>query len=145
MLGEPDWKSMNFLQTFWILTGIPRRPLKVLQNSGISQAFESPRFGILQKLLLAFLEILKFLGTQFSVVPSVYVDIFWNSPIGYCVLRWTRPVTQQDRYLFYSKYNSCWSSMSIREALFMNLKFPNSVYSPDYRRNCGGGQVPILS
>ena len=58
--------------------------MKVLQNSGIPQDFES---GILHKLLLSFLEILKFLGTQFSVVNvggggGGRVDIFWNGPLG---------------------------------------------------------------
>ena len=50
------------------MTGIPRKTFEVLQNFGILQAFESARFGILQKLLLSFLEMLKFLGTQLSVV-----------------------------------------------------------------------------
>ena len=59
---------MNFSQIFGILTGIPGNSLKVLQNSGIPQDFESAGFGILHKLLLCFLEILKFLGTQFGVV-----------------------------------------------------------------------------
>ena len=40
MLGEHDWKSMNFPKIFWILTGIPRQPFKVLQNSGIRQDLE---------------------------------------------------------------------------------------------------------
>ena len=64
------------------LTGIPGKPFKVLRNSGIPQDFESAGSGILQKLQLSFLEILKFLGTQFSVVHGGGGDIFWNSPIG---------------------------------------------------------------
>ena len=64
------------------LTGIPGKPFKILQNSGIPQEFESAGFGILHKLLLSFLEILKFLGTQFSVVHRGCVDIFWNSPLS---------------------------------------------------------------
>ena len=44
-----------------------RKTVQVLQNSGIPQDFESAGFGILQKLLLSSLEILKFLGIQFSV------------------------------------------------------------------------------
>ena len=52
-----------------------------LRNSGIPQHFESDGSGILQKLQLSFLEILKFLGTQFSVVHRGCVDIFWNSPL----------------------------------------------------------------
>ena len=59
---------MNLPQIFGILTGIPGNSFKVLQNSGTSQDFESEEFGILHKLLLCFLEILKFLGTQFDVV-----------------------------------------------------------------------------
>ena len=54
---------MNFLEIFGILTGIPGNSLKVLLNSGIPQDFESVGFGILHKLLLSSLEILKFLGT----------------------------------------------------------------------------------
>ena len=41
--------------------------------------FESAGVGILQKLLLFFLEMLKLLGTQFNVVHRGCVDIFWNS------------------------------------------------------------------
>ena len=52
-----------------------------MQNSGIPQDFESAGSGILQKLQLSFLEILKFLGTQFGVVHGGGVDIFWNSPL----------------------------------------------------------------
>ena len=59
---------MNFPQFFLILTGIPGNLCKVFQNSGIPQDFESAGFGNLQKLLVSFLEILKFLGTQFSIV-----------------------------------------------------------------------------
>ena len=58
-------------------------PLKFLQNSGIPQDFESVGSGILQKLQLSFLEILKFLGTQFGVLHSWGVDIFWNSPMEF--------------------------------------------------------------
>ena len=76
MLGEPDWNSMNSPQIFGIFTGIPGNSFKVLQNSGISQDFESAGFGIVHKLLPS-LEILKFLGTQFSVVHRGGVDIFW--------------------------------------------------------------------
>ena len=67
MLSKPDWKSMSFQKSFWILTGIPRKPFKILQTSGIPQDCETAGFGILQKLLLFFLEILKFLGAQFKV------------------------------------------------------------------------------
>ena len=52
MLGENDWKSMNFPKILWISTGIPQKPSKVLHNSGIPQDPESAKFGILQKLLL---------------------------------------------------------------------------------------------
>ena len=68
MLGEYDWKSTNFPKILQILTGIPGKPFKFLRNSGIFQDFESAGSGILQKLQLSFLEILKILGTQFSVV-----------------------------------------------------------------------------
>ena len=46
-----------------IMTGIPQKPFKVLQNSGIPNDLEPARFGILQKLLLSFLKILRFLST----------------------------------------------------------------------------------
>ena len=72
---------MNFPQIIGILTGLRGNSFKVLQNSGIPQDLESAGFGILHKLLLLFLEILKFLGTQFSVVHWGGVDIFWNSPL----------------------------------------------------------------
>ena len=68
MFGDLDWNSMNFPQIFGILAGIPGNPFKVLQNSGIPEDFESAGLGILHKLLLSFLEILKFLGAQFNVV-----------------------------------------------------------------------------
>ena len=45
-----------------------RKTFKILQNSGIPQEFESAELGILDKLLLSFLEMLKFLDVQFSVV-----------------------------------------------------------------------------
>ena len=83
MLGEPDQNSKNFPKILWILNGIPGKPFKILQNSGIPQDSESAGSGITYKLLLPFLEILKFLGTQFSVVHGGGggVDIFWNSPL----------------------------------------------------------------
>ena len=55
--------------------------IQSLENCGIPQYLESATFGIQQKLLLSFLEILKFLSTQFSVVHRGGVDIFWNSPL----------------------------------------------------------------
>ena len=62
---------MNFPKFLWILTRIPRKSFKVLQNSGILQYLvELAMFGILQKLLLSLLEILKLLSTQFSVVHT---------------------------------------------------------------------------
>ena len=66
---------------FGILTGIPGNSFKVLQNSGIPQDFESAGFGILHRLLLSFLEILKFLGTQFSVVHREGGGYFLEQPI----------------------------------------------------------------
>ena len=57
------------------------KTIQILRNSGIPQDFESASSGLLQKLQLSFLEILKFLGTQFSVVHRGCVDIFWNSPM----------------------------------------------------------------
>ena len=106
------WKSCNkcsvsltgiprvFLKFCEFFTEIPAKPFKILQNSGIPQEFESAGFGILRKLLLCFLEILKFLGTQFGVVHRVCVDIFWNSPFRVtvwrlrkrCIFRWRKPV-----------------------------------------------------
>ena len=65
MLSEYDWKSTNFPKILWILTGIPGKSFKFLRNSGIPQDFESADSGILQKLQWCFLDILKFLGTQF--------------------------------------------------------------------------------
>ena len=50
------------------MTGISGKPIKILQNSGILQDFESIGSRILQKLQLSFLEMLKFLGIQFGVV-----------------------------------------------------------------------------
>ena len=72
---------MNFPKILGILTGIPGKPFKILQNSEIPQDSKSAGFGILHKLLLSFLEILKFLGIQFSVVNRGCVGIFWNSPL----------------------------------------------------------------
>ena len=76
---------MNFPQIFGILTGIPGNSFKVFQNSGIPQDFESAGCGILHK-LLCFLEILKFLGTQFGVVHRGCVDIFWDI-ISYNIIK----------------------------------------------------------
>ena len=59
---------MNFPQNF---LNFDRNSGKTIQNLAKfwnSQEFESAGFGILHKLLLSFLEILKFLGTHFSVV-----------------------------------------------------------------------------
>ena len=91
-IGNPAinaWRARQefreFPQIFGILTRIPGRSFKVLQNSGIPEDFESAGFGILHKLLLPFLEILKFLGTQFSVIHrgggEGGGDIFWNSQL----------------------------------------------------------------
>ena len=87
MLGELDSNSMNSPKILWILIGIPAKPFKMLQNSGIPKDFESAGFEILHELFLSFLEILKFLGTQFSVVHGGGggVDIFWNSPFVFIV------------------------------------------------------------
>ena len=60
MLSVYDWKSTNFLKILKILTKIPGKPFKFLQNSGIPQDFESAGSGILQNLQLSFMEILKF-------------------------------------------------------------------------------------
>ena len=50
------------------------------KNSRIPQDFESAGFRILQTVLLSFVEILKFLGIQLSVVLGEGGgDIFWNS------------------------------------------------------------------
>ena len=56
-----------------------RKTIEFFRNSGIPQDFESAGSGILQKLQLSFMEILKFLGTLFSVVRwggGGGVDIF---------------------------------------------------------------------
>ena len=85
MLSEYDWKSINIPQILSILIGIPGKLFKFLQNSGNPQDFESVGSGILQKLQLSFLEILKFPGTQFGVILHPWggggLDIFWNSPM----------------------------------------------------------------
>ena len=72
---------MNISKILLILTGIPGKPFKVLRNSGIPQDFESEGFGILHKLPLYFLEILKFVGTQFSVAHRG-LDIVRDSPLS---------------------------------------------------------------
>ena len=59
----------------------PRKSFQVLRNSGILQDFQSVGAGMLQKLLLSFLEILKFLRTQFSVLDRGCEDIFCNSSL----------------------------------------------------------------
>ena len=68
MLSEYDWKSTNFPKILPILTGILGKPFTFSQYSGIPQDFESAGSGILHKLQLSFLEILKVLGARFSVV-----------------------------------------------------------------------------
>ena len=73
---------INFPQIVKILTEIPGEPFKVLWNFEIPQDFEPEGSGILQKLQLSFFKVLKFLGTQFSVIHREGgVDIFWNSPL----------------------------------------------------------------
>ena len=79
MLSEYDWKSTNTPKILQILTGIPEKPFTFLRNSGIPQDFESVGSGILQKLKLSFLEILKFLYPIRCRLGCV--DIFWNSPL----------------------------------------------------------------
>ena len=72
-----QWIAPKFCK-FWLT----RKPFKVLQSFRIPQDLESARFGILQQLLLSFLEILKIISTQFSVVKEgVCVDIFWNTQL----------------------------------------------------------------
>ena len=60
------------------MTGVLGKLFKVLQNSGIPLDLESAAFGMLHELPLYFLDIMKFLGTQFSVVHR---DTFWNNPL----------------------------------------------------------------
>ena len=67
----------NFVNFNWN----SRKAIQFFRNSGIPQKFESAGSEILQKLQFSFLEILKFLGTQFSVILRRGVDIFWNSPL----------------------------------------------------------------
>ena len=85
MLGETDWNSTTFPKNFVNFDWISSKTYKTLRNSGIPKDVESAVFGMLHKLLLSFLEILKFLGTQFSVVHrgggGAVLDIFWNSPM----------------------------------------------------------------
>ena len=59
---------------------MPGKPFKFLRNSGIPQDVESAGSGILQELQLSFLEILKLLGTQFSVVHRGGVGYFQEQP-----------------------------------------------------------------
>ena len=60
MLSKLDWKSMNFPKILWILTGIPRKSLKVLQNSGIPRYLESARFAETAIVILGNPEIFKY-------------------------------------------------------------------------------------
>ena len=64
---------MNFPQIFGILTGIPGSSFKVLQNSGIPQDFESAGSGVLHKLQLSFLEILKLFPNSVSSIEGVWI------------------------------------------------------------------------
>ena len=92
MLGEPDWKSMNS-PNLCEFDQNSTKPFEVL--SGILQALELARSGILENLLLSFFEILKCLVTQFSVVHRGCVDIFWNSPICIPMLYWVSQLNLQ--------------------------------------------------
>ena len=58
----------EFPQAFVNFDRNSKKTIQILQNSGIPQDCETAGIGILEKLLLFFLEILKFLGTQFSAV-----------------------------------------------------------------------------
>ena len=72
MLGEPEWNSKNSPN----FVNFDRNSRKTIQNLAKfrnPQDSESAGFGILYKLLLPFLEILQFLGTQFSVVHRVWI------------------------------------------------------------------------
>ena len=78
-----DWNSSKTIQN--------------LAKSGIPKDFESARFGILDKLLLSFLEIRKFSGTQFSGVHRrVGVDIFWNSQFEISIFMFVAASVLQD-------------------------------------------------
>ena len=73
------WKSCK--KCLVSMTGNPQISPKFCNF--FPQDFESVGSGILQKLQLSFLEILKFLGTQFGVIHRGCVDIFWNSPFHF--------------------------------------------------------------
>ena len=95
---------MNFPKILWILTGIPRKSFKVLQNSWIPQYLESARFAIFQKLLLSLLEILKFSSTQFSVVHRgvwIFSGIahYGTDPLAYWIVL-NQPQRQQSLKFF---------------------------------------------
>ena len=68
MLNEYDWKSTNFPQILQILSGIPGKPFKFLQNSGIPQHFESAGLWNPAKTAVVLLGNPDVLGTQFCVV-----------------------------------------------------------------------------
>ena len=73
LTGIP-WISQK---SFLILTGIPGKTIQVLRNSGIPQDFESAGFGILHKLPLYFVEILKLLGTPLEKIDQRQMMVYW--------------------------------------------------------------------
>ena len=82
-VGNAQWvwlEIRKFPQIFMNFNWNSRKTIQILRNSGIPQDFELAGSGILQKLQLSFLEILKILGTQLSIIHG-RGDIFWNSPI----------------------------------------------------------------
>ena len=110
MTGNPQI-SPKFCK---FLTGILGNPFKFLRNFGIPQDFGPAGYGILQKLQLSFLEILKFLGTQFSVVHGdgggggacvcVSVWIFSGIAQCLCVCVWIfSGIAQHNRIIFFLK------------------------------------------
>ena len=70
-------------QILCILTRIPQKPFKVLHILELPNILKSAVFGILQKLLLSFLEILKFFRCPIQGSPWGCEDIFWNDVIYY--------------------------------------------------------------
>ena len=103
MFSEYDWKSTNSPKFCKFLTGIPGNPFKFLRNFGIPQDFGPAGYGILQKLQLSFLEILKFLGTQFSVVHGDGVG-GGGVLVCVCVCVWIfSGIAQHNRIIFFLK------------------------------------------
>ena len=96
------WLEIHkFPQNFVNFARNSRKTIHIFAKFWNSSRFWISRLGILQKLQLSFLEILKFLGTQFCVVHKGCVDIFWNSPIWLsfcCNLQFVKRINVDTKY-----------------------------------------------